>query len=528
MYVEKFNNNGIDYLRLVQSFRKSNQKGVMTCAKQVLLNIGPLDRFDDGYPDYLDRLKRSFREGTPLIAALEPFCVSEKSKETYRFSINEGSAECFGRSMLFSQLLFERILEELDLNNLFFACKSQDKIQYDLYGLVKLLVFGRLLDPASSFSLQRQNASYFIPMLDNYDLNHVSDALDAIYTYKNKITRRINTNFIKKTNRSLEIIYYAILPLHGGKSGDQVVLFIDQNGIPITAEFVSGSPVDCLTLQSEVKKKMKGTGGTHFILVANQDHWNCEKNYRLETDGIGYIMSGSLLKGEEMEQDWIHDDRGYVCIKDGFKYKSRIERKTIRDENGQTRIIEEKVIVCWSEKLQAYAERECEKLIGLLKEFRDFETVETYKNSLGYIRIITSEVSMDDREVIETYYQVNQMENRFYNMIGDPEIRPPYVRTRKHMAAYMLVCMLALIIQCVIQKKMDPENYWSDEQKGQRIQEALLKWRVDFLPGGFYRFMDMDDPDLKMILDSFDIKIPTKLYRRGELKTIKTQIRIFG
>lgn len=39
--------------------------------------------------------------------------------------------------------------------------------------------------------------------------------------------------------------------------------------------------------------------------------------------------------------------------------------------------------------------------------------------------------------------------------------------------------------------------------------------------------MDVDAPDLKLILDSFGIDIPAKLYQRSELKSIKTGIKIF-
>ena len=55
MFIEKIKNNGKDYLRLVHAIRKPNKNGVMVSTKQVLLNIGPLDRFDDGLPDYLNR-----------------------------------------------------------------------------------------------------------------------------------------------------------------------------------------------------------------------------------------------------------------------------------------------------------------------------------------------------------------------------------------------------------------------------------------------------------------------------------------
>ena len=74
---------------------------------------------------------------------------------------------------------------------------------------------------------------------------------------------------------------------------------------------------------------------------------------------------------------------------------------------------------------------------------------------------------------------------------------------------------------------LDPDAYWNTGLNGHRIQTALLKWKVDSLPRGFYRFMDVDDPDLKLLLDSFGIDIPAKLYQRSELKSIKTGIKIF-
>ena len=42
-----------------------------------------------------------------------------------------------------------------------------------------------------------------------------------------------------------------------------------------------------------------------------------------------------------------------------------------------------------------------------------------------------------------------------------------------------------------------------------------------------YRFMDVDDPDLKLILDAFNVHIPAMLFRLAELKSIKTGITVF-
>ena len=61
MFVELCKNNGTDYLRLVSSKRITDAKGRKVSRKKTELNIGPMARFDDGKPDYVQRLKESFK-----------------------------------------------------------------------------------------------------------------------------------------------------------------------------------------------------------------------------------------------------------------------------------------------------------------------------------------------------------------------------------------------------------------------------------------------------------------------------------
>jgi len=137
--------------------------------------------------------------------------------------------------------------------------------------------------------------------------------------------------------------------------------------------------------------------------------------------------------------------------------------------------------------------------------------------------------------VIDKYHGLTLIEDQFRVMKGDLETRPLYVRTPEHVNAHLLICMISLIMLRIIQKrlirsgtiKVDEDVYWSGGLSAERLQRALNKWKVDALPGDLYRFMDVDDPDLKLILDAFGILIPAKLYRRAELKSIKKDIKIF-
>lgn len=608
MFVECFKNNGKDYLRLVKSQRILNSKGIKTATKSVVYNIGPLDRFDDGLPDYVPRLKKSFKAGTPLIPALLPYCSTQKLPETYHFSFSEGSPDCFGHPKLFSHLLLEKILEELGLNTFFSSYKGFTKLQYDVYGFAKLLIFGRLLNPASKCATVRQNQDYYEPILSDFNPDNVYDTLDFIAANKDKIIRRMNTNLVKKAGRSPDIIYYDVTNFYFEIEGPdedildeegavltkglrkmgvckeerrlpivQMGLFMDDNGIPIAIESFPGNTLDQLTLRPALSKNIDGLDFSRFILIADRGICQYRNLLHVLDVGNGYIVSKSLLKSTKKEQLWTYSDDGYIQQSENFKYKSRIVKRTVKDEAGNTRTIEEKVVVYWSKKFQVRCERENKKFLNFLKKleetpenfritalqskslrkffkkdcvnqktgeivnasdikaFIDFDKVAEYRKSMGYYQIVTSELTMEPLEVIDKYHGLTQIEDQFRVMKGDLDTRPLYVRTPEHVEAHLLICLIALTMLRIIQKRIlnsgyvevDTDAYWSTGLNGQRIQKALNKWKVDLLSSDLYRFMDVDDPDLKLILDSFRIEIPAKLYRRAELKRIKKDMEIF-
>lgn len=175
-----------------------------------------------------------------------------------------------------------------------------------------------------------------------------------------------------------------------------------------------------------------------------------------------------------------------------------------------------------------------------LKAIIDEKKIEEYKKFMGYYQIVTSELDMDDLEVIEKYHGLSQIENQFRIMKSDLQTRPIYVRNKEHIEAHLIVCMIALLIIRIIQKNIVDGKHvpikhknnrsldWQMGLTGERIQRALNKWTIDKLPGDYYRFNNLDDPDLKLILDTFNIEIPVKLFRKMELKNIKTKIKIFN
>ena len=610
MFIDVSRNNGKPYLRLVNSIRVENADGYKVSRKQIILNIGFLDKHDDCRPNYLERLRKSFRAGEPLIPALKPYCVTDAPREKYSFIFEEGNPNCVGKPKIFSHILIERILEELGLMNLFSAYKGFTKIEYDVYGFAKLLIFGRVLNPASKMATIRQNGDYHDPILSDFNPDNVYDTLDFIAENKDKIIRRINTNLVKKAHRRPEIIYYDVTNFYfeiedpdddeldedGGtlekglrKMGVskenrkqpivQMGLFMDDKGIPIAIESFPGNTLDHLTLRDALKKNIDGIEFSRFILVGDRGICMYPNLFRLLDSGNGYIVAKSILKSKAVDRKWIYDEDGYMQGGVGFKYKSRVVNKQAKDENGVTRTLSELVVVYWSERFakRALAENKSflafiEKLLEHPENFRvtatqakslrkylrkevvnsktgevfnsselkpmlDMDKVNAFTQSMGYYQIVTSEINMHPKDVIDKYHGLSQIEAQFSIMKGALSTRPVFVRNEEHIKAHLLICMIALIMMRIMQTRIvdsgvapsaaDKDVSWTAGLSAERLQKALNRWQVDIMPNDYYRFLNTDDPDLRMILDAFNIQIPCKMYRRGELRSIKTGIQIF-
>ncbi|WP_300921777.1 IS1634 family transposase [uncultured Dubosiella sp.] len=601
MYIDIFKNNGTEYIRLRESYRTKTAEGKVAIRKRTICNIGPLSKFDDGQPDYLERLRESFRLGNPLIPELTEYTGKKPPIEKYSIRLQEGDPECVGHPQLYSHVFLDKLFDELGLEDFFRSYKGFSKIQYDVLNFVRLLVYGRILNPDSKMATLEQNDDYYTPLLKNFNKYNVYDTLDFIYENKEKIIRRMNTSLVKKWHRNPEIIFYDVtnfffeiedpdedvLDEYGnviekgfrkiGVSKEnrkqpivQMGLFMDDQGLPISIESFPGNTLDANTFKPAISKSIDGLEYARFIMIADRGMCNYQNVFHLLDQNNGYILAKSLLKSTKAEQEWAYSDDGFIQESRDFKYKSRIMKRTVKDANGKKRTVTENVIVYWSRN---FYERDLhenarfletlEKILKNPKGFRitdmqarmlrpffksdffnsetgeviaasklkallDKEKLEEFKSHFGYYQIITSEINMPPLEAIEKYHGLTRIEDQFRVMKSDLETRPVYVRTREHIEAHLLICLIALtmirMIQCKIchsglVPKSDDITLWSMGLPAYRIQKALNKWKVELLADDLYRFTDLDDPDLKLILDSFDIRIPAKLFRKTDLKS---------
>ena len=114
MFLDVFSNNGSKYIRISESIRVIDPNTVKSVPKKkTIKNIGLVSKFDDGKPDFIARLKASYAEGNPIIDELRPYLNTEVPEEVYNIRICEGTDDCIAHQKLISNLLFEKLLEEL-------------------------------------------------------------------------------------------------------------------------------------------------------------------------------------------------------------------------------------------------------------------------------------------------------------------------------------------------------------------------------------------------------------------------------
>ena len=400
MFVECFTNNGSPYLRLVKSVRVTNKHGMKVSKKIPVLNLGPLSRFDDGKPDFVERLKQSFKEGTPIIPELLPY-VEKKAPEKYTVTFTAGDSQCFGNPKWFAPCILDPLFSALGMDEFFASVKHKSKIKYDLQGIVRALTYGRILSPASKIATIRQNDKYYQPLVKSNNEDNVYDVLSVIYENKQQIIQRMNTCISRGIGRNTSTAFYDVtnfffeveepdedlLDEEGnliekglrkiGVSKEnrkqpivQMGLFLDDNGIPISIEMFPGNTLDHLTLRDAMRNTVDTLNLDRFILIADRGMYSGTNMCHVLNQGDGYIVSKSIKKSTKKEREWILAQEGYTEVSPDFKYKSTIVTRTVTDEDGSKKKIREKVVVYWSKAFYSREQHENKSFLDFISRLK--------------------------------------------------------------------------------------------------------------------------------------------------------------
>lgn len=210
-------------------------------------NLGPLSKYDDGKPNFLKRFREKFKNGELDFCNEFNIEIKEKKEiitiDKINFKLNPKNI-----GYLFLNSIYNGLGIDIFLNRI----KSDSKIEYDLNGLVKLFVFGRILDPQSKKKTFENRNKYLFPITTHEDENTIYRCLDILDKYSKQIQNRMNTK-IKNSSigRITNLTYYDVTNYYFETMyGDDDVYELDENN-----EVVKNEEEEPIIVRKGFKKK---------------------------------------------------------------------------------------------------------------------------------------------------------------------------------------------------------------------------------------------------------------------------------
>lgn len=446
-HIECVKNNGKPYLRIAES---RYIKDIGKQKKFIIKNLGFLSKFDDGKPDFLGRLRKKFKDGEVEFGGLS-YYSNLPVKNVFEINNDNNYIDLKNIGYFF----LESIYNQLGIYDLLREVKSNSKIEYDLNGLTKLLVFNRILNPSSKKNCFENKDNYLFPITTSDDINDIYKALDILDEKSKQIQKRMNTK-IKNSSigRNTSLTYYDVTnyyyeTMYGDndiyeidedgeitldKKGKPIIsnkgfrkkgvskenqkgpivqmgLFIDNNGIPVSHKLFPGNTQDKTTFKDVLENDVDEMDLGKIVVVADNGMNTQENKYLIVDKGNGYIVSKSVKKSWTKVRDWALDDKDYTCITNSssettFKYKSRINEIELvyKNEDGSksSKIFKEKEIIYWSKKQYQKSLHENEKFIEYLESCKENpdKLKDKQRKSQDFIKVIQTDKKTG--EVIKT------------------------------------------------------------------------------------------------------------------------------
>ncbi len=525
---------------------------------------------------YLDNLKKQFDDPIAYFSKRVEQLKEEKKtrKAPISFTFYDSDRLCIGDDLEknFGYAALSKIYHELEIDKFLINRQRHTKESYDANTIMKMLVFSRILFPASKKASYEHRERFFEKT--NYSLDDVYRCLSFFNRHRENLQVWMNDRIKEKYGRDTSLIYYDVTNyyfetdeqtdfLRKGVGKEhrpnpivQMGLFMDNNAIPITYELFSGNTNDCLTYRPNFGRIKKQFDLGRVITVADKGMTTGDNIwYTINTPTKdGYVFSMSVRGADKSMKEYVLDEEGYTWFSSEYKRKSRKCPRTIHvtttSGKKMDKQVDEKQVVFWSEKYAKRAKSEREAALAKAKDLAthpgsytratsygaakyikkieydkdtgeiltassvldiDEELIRKEEALDGYYVLLTSEMDESDDKIIDMYRGLWRIEESFKITKSELESRPVYVWTREHIEAHFLTCFVALTISRILEMKL--EHKYSTA----KIIDSLSKSKCCLLQQNYYQFNYYDEV-LKDIGEICGIDFAKRIRSLGEIK----------
>lgn len=417
------------YLTIVEKYWDKDKK----CSREKTAKIiGYLDSSSDNYNELVSSYKKEAAEMTKK--------NKEDSNSNISINLNEELPDNYDDLKNIDYVIFKYIYKELELDKFFKKVASNYEIEYDLNKIFELMVYSRILFPASKKKTY-ENRNIFFESYDDIDLENIYRALTIFSENEKELQKWIYDHSVTKYNRDLSSTYFdctnyyydiskpdiddvdddgKLLLKRYRKYGpeknhrkDPIVelgLLMDNTSIPLAYELFPGNESEKLHMLPVVNRARKEYGFNRTIVVADRGLNTSDNIYKLNGSNKsdnnkrdGYIYGQSVRGADQEFKDYVLDQDGYVDTKiiDNnseiiFIHKSRIYPKTIYVESPNKKgkltkhktTVDQKQLVYYSKKYadkqKLERDRAIERAKDLIAHPKKYDKVSA-KGASGYV-----------------------------------------------------------------------------------------------------------------------------------------------
>jgi len=419
MYLRQNRNNktGRVHLSIVHGYRDSLGKS----RQKTVQKIGYLDELANDYADPVAHFEAVAAQMNN--ERLENKMVTLNVDTTERLEHNITHKKNYGH------VVFSKIYHELELNRFLNNARRHKNFKFNTDAIMRLLVYSRLLYPASKRATVLKKDSFFDNF--NFSLDDVYDALTHFDEICPALQQHLHEKVTEITGRQTDLVYYDVTNYYfeidredefrkKGPSKEhrkdpivQMGLLLDRAGLPMSYKLFPGNTHDSQTLMpvlTEVKKKF---GVKRIITVADKG-LNSGDNIAYSTVlGDGYIYSKSVRGASDDFKAWVLDQSDYRISSKEYKLKSKmvpdaVIKVTVEQQAGKRKKkksinVEQKWISFYSEKYAKRAkykrEEAISKALKLIKNPSKYKRTFDY-GAVGYIENI--KIDKETGEILNT------------------------------------------------------------------------------------------------------------------------------
>lgn len=409
-------------------------------------------------------------------------------------------------------LVFERIWQELGLDDLFKAIASRRRLGFDLERCVFALALQRLLAPGSDLKGSKWIHTIEAPGFDELQLAHFYKTLGVLWRAKQEVELHLYRKGLDLFNQGVDLVFFDTTSTYfegmgwegwalRGMSRDhrpdhlQLILGVvmRRDGIPISCEIWPGNTADVKTLVPILEALKKRFRIRKVVLVCDRGMVSAANLKAITQAGCEYIVGMRMRRNLEVREEVLRRAGRYQEVQHNLHVK-------------EVRVDDRRYVVCFNPE-RAEKDRNDRQLIldKLQKKLGRRGNVKSLIPNVGYRRFLKTQgtgVEIDQRrvkdderydgkyvlrtntelpaaEVAEAYRQLTWIERLWRELKNVMEVRPIYHHWKKeNVKGHIFAAFLALYLSAMLRRRLDElrrREHPDEQAKAPGLEPARLR-----------------------------------------------------